>query len=68
MSEPTLTPAESDSAEAFESKDTARALPLGWLALFFGLIAWGVFYLWAYSPALGGWSQEAAYQQSIEKK
>jgi hypothetical protein len=68
MSEPTLSPAESDAAEAFESKDTSRALPLGWLALFFGLIAWGAFYLWAYTPSLGGWSQEGAYQQSIEKK
>ena len=63
-----LTPAESDSADAFESKATANELPAGWLVLFFGLIAWGIFYLWAYMPALGGWSQESAYQQSVEKK
>jgi heme/copper-type cytochrome/quinol oxidase subunit 2 len=25
--------------------------------LFWGLIAWGAYYLWAYSPALGGWQQ-----------
>jgi hypothetical protein len=62
------TPAESDSAQAFEAEDTSHALPWGWLLLFFGLIAWGAYYLWAYSPSLGGWSQAAEYQQSIEKK
>lgn len=61
-------PAESDGAEAFEAKETSHALPWGWLLLFFGLIAWGAYYLWAYSPALGGWSQEAAYQQQLDKK
>ena len=60
------TPATSDAAEAFESKETAHALPWGWLLLFFGLIAWGAYYLWAYSPALGGWSQAGEYQQSVE--
>jgi hypothetical protein len=63
-----LTPAESDSPEDFEAHDTARSLPAGWLLLFFGLIAWGVGYLWLYSPALGGWSQESEYRQSIEAK
>jgi hypothetical protein len=62
------TPAESDAAEAFESKDTSHALPVGWLVLFFGLIAFGVVYSWAYTPSLGGWSQEREYQQSIEKR
>lgn len=62
------TPATSDSAESFESKETAHALPVGWLALLFGLVAFGVVYLWAYTPQLGGWSQEAAYQQQVEKK
>ena len=60
------TPATSDSAEAFEAKDTAHVLPIGWLALLFGLVAWGAVYLWQYSPALGGWSQEAEYRRSTE--
>ena len=60
-----LTPANSDSAESFEAKETAHDLPLGWLVLFFGLILWGAVYLWKYSPALGGWSQEAEFQQSV---
>jgi N-terminal domain of cytochrome oxidase-cbb3, FixP len=48
---------EMDDPSAFEAKDTARKLPAGWLLLFWGLILWGAYYLWAYTPALGGWSQ-----------
>jgi len=49
---------ELDDISKFESpKETAHKLPVGWLLLFWGLIAWGVYYVWAYTPALGGWSQ-----------
>lgn len=48
---------EMDDLSAFEAKETARKLPVGWLVLFGGLIAWGIWYLWTYTPALGGWSQ-----------
>jgi hypothetical protein len=48
---------ELDDLTRFENKQTARTLPVGWLLLFWGLIVWGAYYLWAYSPALGGWSQ-----------
>ena len=51
-----------DTAEAMESKETAHALPVGWLVLFFGLILWGAWYLYAYSPWLSGWTQEAEFQ------
>ncbi len=46
-----------DDLEAFEAKETSRKLPVGWLLLFWGLIGWGAYYLWAYTPGLGGWSQ-----------
>ena len=51
MSEPTneeldLTPVEG-----------TRPMPTGWLVLFWGLIAFGAYYLWAYSPAFTGWTQ-----------
>ena len=46
-----------DDIEAFEAKGTARKLPVGWLLLFWGLIVFGAYYLWAYTPALGGWAQ-----------
>jgi heme/copper-type cytochrome/quinol oxidase subunit 2 len=46
-----------DSAEAMEAKATAHDLPIWWVALLVGLVAWGVFYLWAYSPWSTGWTQ-----------
>ncbi len=58
---------ELENIEDFEAKETARKLPLGWLILFWGLIIWGVFYFWLYTPGLGGWSQEKAYQESVQK-
>ena len=46
-----------DDLSLFESKETAHAIPRGWALLFWGLVAFGAYYLWAFSPALGGWSQ-----------
>ncbi len=46
-----------DDLSAFEAKDTSHTIPVGWSVLFWGLIAWGAYYLWAYTPALGGWQQ-----------
>ncbi len=48
---------ELDDLSRFEAKDTAHELPLGWRLLFWGLIVFGAFYLWKYTPGLGGWSQ-----------
>ncbi|HET8540964.1 MAG TPA: cbb3-type cytochrome c oxidase N-terminal domain-containing protein [Anaeromyxobacter sp.] len=48
---------ELDDLSRFEAKDTSRKLPAGWLLLFWGLVVWGAWYLWRYTPALGGWSQ-----------
>jgi len=48
---------EMDDLSRFEAKDTSTKLPVGWLLLFWGLILWGVAYLWVYTPGLGGWSQ-----------
>lgn len=56
-----------DNLEEFEAKETAHKLPIGWLVLFWGLIIWGVYYIAAYTPAISGWSQEAAYEQSIKE-
>ena len=46
-----------DDLTKLEAHETSRKLPVGWLLLFWGLIVWGAYYLWAYTPALGGWSQ-----------
>ena len=42
-------------------------IPLGWWAIFWGLIIFGIVYTWLYTPSLGGWSQEKAYQESVQK-
>jgi choline-glycine betaine transporter len=56
---------ELDDIEKLEAKETYRQLPLGWLILFWGLIIWGVYYFVAYTPAISGWSQGKAYEESI---
>ncbi|HAK87815.1 MAG TPA: hypothetical protein DHV16_09435 [Nitrospiraceae bacterium] len=56
-----------DKIEDMERQDTKKRLPIGWLLLFFGLIAWGIFYSFAYTPEISGWSQEGQYLESIKK-
>ena len=56
-----------DDIEAFEAKDTSRKLPVGWLILFWGLIIWGIYYFVSYTPAISGWSQGKAYEESVNK-
>lgn len=48
---------ELDDLEQFEAKETSHHIPVGYLLLYFGLIAWGIWYAWAYSPWGSGWSQ-----------
>jgi len=50
-----------------ESVDAKRKLPLGWVILFWGLILWGIYYFIAYTPAISGWSQGKAYEESLKK-
>ncbi|MBT9168788.1 MAG: hypothetical protein DDT19_02136 [Syntrophomonadaceae bacterium] len=56
-----------DSIEDMERQDTKKRLPIGWLLLFIGLIAWGIFYSITYTPEISGWSQEKAYEESVKK-
>lgn len=58
-------PEDFDNIEEFEAKETAHRLPIGWLVLFIGLIIWGIYYWAQYSPAISGWTQEGAYEQSL---
>ena len=34
-----------------------KPVPVGWRILFWGLVAFGAYYLWAYSPGFSGWTQ-----------
>ena len=56
-----------DDIHAMDSQATAKKLPIGWLILFCGLIAFGVVYVLAFTPAVSGWSQAKAYTESIQK-
>jgi len=58
---------ELDNIEDFEAKETSKSIPIGWMILFWGLIIWGVYYFVAYTPQIGGWSQEKAYEESIKE-
>jgi hypothetical protein len=55
-----------DTADALEAKETSSKIPLGWWVLFWGLILWGIYYAWTYTPSLGGWSQERALEESAK--
>ena len=49
-----MTTVQEDDLSAFEAKETSRKLPLGWVLLFWGLIVWGVWYLWAPGASCAG--------------
>ncbi|MDA8086834.1 MAG: hypothetical protein M0Z75_09060 [Nitrospiraceae bacterium] len=57
-----------DNLEEFEAKETSHALPAGWLLLFIGVILFAIVYFFAYTPAISGWSQISAYEQSLHIK
>lgn len=44
-----------------------KKLPVVFLLLFWGLIAFGVYYIAAYTPLFSGWSQQSEYERSIGK-
>ena len=49
---------EKDTQELdFTPVEGDRPVPVGWRILFWGLIAFGAYYLWAYTPAFTGWTQ-----------
>jgi hypothetical protein len=56
-----------DRPEEFESAAEPRGLPGIFLLLFWGLIAFGVYYIAAYTPVFSGWSQQGEYESSIRK-
>ncbi len=41
-----------------------RPIPVGWRLLFWGLIAFGAYYLIAYTPAITGWTQAGDLEAS----
>jgi cytochrome c oxidase cbb3-type subunit 3 len=41
----------------FKDLEKHNKVPRGFLVLLFGLIAWGIYYVAAYTPGVSGWSQ-----------
>jgi hypothetical protein len=54
-----------DTAEAMEAKATAHDVPAGWKVLFVGLVVWGAWYLYAYSPWGTGWTQAGELEAKV---
>jgi cytochrome c oxidase cbb3-type subunit 3 len=51
---------------AFNDMERHNKAPRGYLLLFFGLIAWGIYYIAAYTPEFSGWSQYKVLQRETE--
>lgn len=54
---------EQEDVSSLTRKDTEKNLPWGWVFFFVALIFWGIYYLYAYTPSISGWTQEGAYNQ-----
>lgn len=57
---------EFDNFEDFENEETKHKLPLGWLTLYIGLIVWGIYYLYMYTPMFTGWTQAGEFMEIMK--
>ena len=51
---------------SFKEMERHNKVPRGFLVLLFGLLAWGVYYIAAYTPEISGWSQYKVYSKEAE--
>ena len=51
---------------AFKDMERHNKAPRGYLLFFFALIAWGIYYIAAYTPEFSGWSQYKVLQGETE--
>ncbi len=54
-----------DSPEHLE-KD--NPIPKAWMILFVGLILWGLYYIWFYTPQISGWSYYKRLEAELTKE
>lgn len=57
---------EHDDIEKFVDEENANKLPLGWLCLYIGLIVWGIWYFYMYTPMFTGWTQAGELAESMK--
>lgn len=50
----------------FPKMERHNKAPWGFLLLYYGLIAWGIYYIAAYTPEFSGWSQYKVLQKETE--
>lgn len=53
-------------SEPFKEMERHNRIPRFFLVFFFSLIAWGVYYIAAYTPQISGWSQYTVLQKELE--
>jgi len=46
-------------------KEGHNKVPAVFLVLFFGLIAWGVWYIISFTPFFSGWTQQKVYEEKL---
>lgn len=51
---------------SFEEMERHNKAPRGFLLLFYGLIAFGIYYIAAYTPEFSGWSQYKVFEKEEE--
>ncbi|MBP2673900.1 MAG: cytochrome c class [Deltaproteobacteria bacterium] len=49
----------------FKDMEQHNRIPRGFLVLLFGLIAWGLYYIYAYTPQFSGWSQYTVLSRDL---
>ncbi len=52
----------------FSGLERHNKAPKGFLLVFFGLIAWGLWYIASYTPEFSGWSQYKVLQKETEEE
>ena len=52
--------------EPIGKMEAHNKVPRGFLVLLFGLIAFGAYYIAAYTPGISGWSQYKVFSKEIE--
>lgn len=53
-------------SDTFKDMERHNRIPRFFLVFFFALIAWGVYYIAAYTPQISGWSQYDVLRKEVE--
>jgi len=54
-------------ADSPEQLEQNKPIPKAWLLFYIGLIIWGIYYIYSFTPELSGWSQYKVLEKEIKK-